>query len=78
MIGLSLRLTLKMWFGVDLHETNPFLIVRYFLQLHDLVVIINGLLIEMVRQEIDDVAVDIANVEYSGQLDVQDVSVVFL
>ena len=78
MIGVSLGLPLKVPLGIDLHETNPFLIVGYFLQLHDLVVVIDGLLIEMVRQQVDNVAVDVANVEDSGQLDVQDVFVVFL
>jgi hypothetical protein len=64
------EMIIELAIGIHLQEGHSVLIVGYFLQLHDLVVVVDGLLIEGVGQQIDDVLVDAFEVENSSHLDI--------
>lgn len=56
---------------IHLNKRYSFLVVGYFLQLHDLVVVVDGLLIEWSVEEIDDVLVGVSEVEDPCDLQVE-------
>lgn len=63
---------------VDLQEGYPLSVVGNFLKFHDFVVVVDGLIVEGMGQQIDDMFVDVADVEDFCYLDIQDVSILLL
>ena len=57
--------------GIDFDERYSFLVVGDFLELHDLVVVVDGFFVKRRVEEIDDVLVGVSQVEDPRDLDVQ-------
>ena len=57
-----------MFVRVHLDEGNPVFVIGDLFQLHDFVVVVDCLLVDVVGQEIHDVFVDVFYVENVGQL----------
>lgn len=49
--------------GVNLDEADPFFVVRYFFEFHYLIVVVDGFFIQNMRQQVNDVLVDVPDVE---------------
>ena len=61
---------------VNLQKRNSFFIIRYFLKFHNFIIIVNGLLIQAIRKQVNYIFVDIFNIEYLSYLNVQDLFVI--
>ena len=59
----QIELIFEKSFGVYFNEGNSLLIVRNFLEFHNFIIIVDGILIDMIGEQINDVFVDVFNVE---------------
>ena len=56
---------------INLNKDDSLLIIRNFFKLHNFVVVVNSIFINMVGQKINDMFINIFYVEYFGELDIQ-------
>lgn len=69
---------LEYFLRINLDKSDSFFVIRNLFEFHNFIVVINGFFIEVMRQEIYDVFVNVFNVKYIGELQIEYVSVLFL
>ena len=68
----------KFLLRINLNKDDSLLVIRNFLKFHNFIVIVDRIFIDMVGQKIDDVLIDIFDIEYFSELDIQMILVFFL
>ena len=63
---------------INLDKDDSLLIVRNLLKFHNFVVVVNSILIDMVGQKINDMFIDIFDVEYFCELNIQVIFILLL